>query len=109
MGADTELNPSMERLSAKICGYKGVVANLINKGQCYYKQGDYAQAESHYKCSLAILEEALGPDHPDVARSLYHLGLLYKTQRDYSQAEPFFKRSLAIREKALGPDHPDVA
>ena len=58
---------------------------------------------------MAINEKALGPDHPDVARSLNNLAALYETQGRYADAEPLYKRSLAIREKALGPDHPDVA
>ena len=59
--------------------------------------------------TLAIAEEALGPDHPSVATSLNNLAELYDTQGDYAKAEPLYKRSLAITEEALGPDHPDVA
>ena len=62
-----------------------------------------------YKRSLAIQEKAVGPDHPDVARSLNNLARLYATQGRYADAEPLLKRSLAIQEKALGPDHSDVA
>ena len=51
------------------------------------------------KRSLAILEKALGPDHPDVAVSLNNLGELYRAQGRYAQAEPLYKRSLAIWEK----------
>ena len=58
---------------------------------------------------LAIREKALGPDHPDVATSLYDLAELYQVQGQYAKAEPLYQRALAIREKALGPDHPDVA
>jgi tetratricopeptide (TPR) repeat protein len=58
---------------------------------------------------LAIRENALGPDHPDVATSLNNLGFLYDAQGQYAQGEPLYERSLAIDEKALGPDHPKVA
>jgi tetratricopeptide (TPR) repeat protein len=58
--------------------------------------------------SLAVYAKALGPDHPDVARSLYNLANVYLAQRRYADAEPLHKRSLAIREKALGPNHPAV-
>jgi tetratricopeptide (TPR) repeat protein len=37
----------------------------------------YYEAEPLFKRSLAILEKALGPDHPDVASSLNNLALLY--------------------------------
>ncbi|WP_218143778.1 tetratricopeptide repeat protein, partial [Desulfomicrobium apsheronum] len=108
MGTEPELDKAAEDLLVDIFGYETRALDLDNKGQRYYSKRNYAQAKQFFECSLEIRERALGPDHPDVARSLYHLGLLYKTQRDYSQAEPFYKRSLAIREKALGPDHPDV-
>jgi tetratricopeptide (TPR) repeat protein len=51
----------------------------------------------------------LGPEHPDVARSLNNLAALYDSYGKYTEAEPLYQRALAIREKALGPDHPDVA
>jgi tetratricopeptide (TPR) repeat protein len=56
-----------------------------------------------------IDENALGPNHPDLAIDLNNLALLYDTQAQYAQAEPLYKRALAIWEKALGPDHPSVA
>jgi hypothetical protein len=40
--------------------------------------GDYANAESFYKRSLAIREKALGPEHPDTATSLHNLAALYR-------------------------------
>ena len=51
----------------------------------------------------------LGPDHPDVARSLNNLADLYEGQGRYADAEPLYQRALAIREQAVGPNHPDVA
>jgi hypothetical protein len=40
--------------------------------------GDYAKAEPLFRRSLAILEKALGPDHPSVATSLENLAALYR-------------------------------
>ena len=51
----------------------------------------------------------MGPEHPDVARSLNNLAGLYRAQGKYAEAEPLYRRALAIDEKALGPEHPDVA
>ena len=72
-------------------------------------RGDYAKAEPLYQRALAIREKALGPEHPDVARSLNNLANLYHDRGDYAKAEPLYQRALAIREKSLGPEHPDVA
>jgi tetratricopeptide (TPR) repeat protein len=74
-----------------------------------YNVGRYSDAEPLYKRALAVREQALGPDHPDVAVSLNNLAELYRAQGHYADAEPLHKRALAIREKALGPDHPGVA
>ena len=86
-----------------------MAASLNNLAEIYRKQGKYAQAEPLYKRSLAIMEKALGPEHPSVATSLNNLALLYQAQGKYAEAEPLYKRALAIVEKALGPEHPDVA
>jgi len=73
------------------------------------EKGKYAEAVPLAKEVMVIYEEALGPDHPNVAMSLSNLALLYDERGQYEQSEPLYKRSLAIREKTLGPNHPDVA
>ena len=79
---------------------------LNDQGLGLYQQGRYAEAEPPYKRALAIREQALGPEHPEVANSLSSLAALHRAQGRYGEAEPLFKRALAIYEKALGPDHP---
>ncbi|MEO0309547.1 MAG: tetratricopeptide repeat protein, partial [Gloeomargarita sp. DG02_3_bins_56] len=74
-----------------------------------YERGRYAEAIPLAQRSLAIREQALGKDHPDVATSLNNLAALYESQGNYGAALPLYQRSLAIREQALGKDHPDVA
>jgi tetratricopeptide (TPR) repeat protein len=66
----------------------------------------YAQARSLFERALAMMEEALGPEHPDTAMYLDHLALLLSDQRDFAAARPFYERALPIYEKALGPEHP---
>ena len=67
------------------------------------------EAEPLYKRALAIMEKALGPEHPDVGAALNNLAELYRNQGRHAEAEPLYRRSRAIREKALGPEHPAVA
>jgi tetratricopeptide (TPR) repeat protein len=74
----------------------------------YKEQGRYAEAEPFSKRALAIDENALGADHPRVARDLNNLASLYHSQGHYAESEPLYKRSLMIYEKAFGPNHPDV-
>jgi len=84
-------------------------STLNNLALLYVAQGKYAAAEPLYQRSLAIMEKALGPEHPNVATSLNNLAELFRGQAKYAEAEPLYQRSLAIREKALGPEHPNVA
>ncbi|MCB1933817.1 MAG: tetratricopeptide repeat protein, partial [Candidatus Accumulibacter sp.] len=77
--------------------------------ELYRFTGAYAKAEPLYQRALAINEKALGPDHPDTARSLSNFADLYTATGAYAKAEPLYQRALAIHEKALGPDHPYTA
>jgi tetratricopeptide (TPR) repeat protein len=65
--------------------------------QLYRTQGLYAQAALFYERSLAIMEKALGPNHPDMAASLENLAQFYwKTGREKT-AEELEKRAAVIR------------
>ncbi len=69
----------------------------------------YAEAEAFLRNSFRIREQALGPDHSDVAHPLNSLAALYKEQGKYAEAEPLYQRALRIWEQALGPDDQLVA
>ena len=65
----------------------------------YRAQGRYAEAEPLYKRSLAIRENALGPEHPHVANALKgYAALLRKTGRG-DEATMMELRAKAIRAK----------
>jgi tetratricopeptide (TPR) repeat protein len=86
------------------------LADYLNAwGTASYEAGHYLAAEEPLTRALALREQALGPDHPDVARSLNNLALLYNHQGRYAEAKPLYQRALALRERGLGPDHPDTA
>jgi class 3 adenylate cyclase/tetratricopeptide (TPR) repeat protein len=87
-----------------------VAADLARRCTIYlWARGEYGAAEQLCARALAILENAHGPKHPDVARALNNLGVLYMELGRYAEAEPLLMRALAIRETELGPDHPSVA
>ncbi len=69
----------------------------------------FIEAEVLYRRGLAIRENKLGAEHPEVAFSLNVLGVLQCDQGNYTEAEPLLRRGLDIREKKLGLEHPDVA
>lgn len=67
------------------------------------------EAREAYRRALEILEAALGPDHPRVARSVAQLADVEREMGDSEAAEASSRRALAIDEAALGRDHVEVA
>jgi hypothetical protein len=57
---------------------------------------------------LEIREEALGPQHLNVAKSLSDLADVLQDEGDVESAMPLYRRSVEICEVALGPQHPEV-
>jgi tetratricopeptide (TPR) repeat protein len=86
-----------------------LIITLNNLADLYQRQGEYAEAETHHKRALVMMEKRLGPEHPLVAQSLNNLAKLYWLQGRPAEAEPLVKRLLAIVEKIAGADHPNVA
>ena len=62
-----------------------------------------------YRRDLAIIEKALGEDHPSVGTSLNNLAGLYRGAGPLCRGRATLPALLAIREKALGKDHPTSA
>jgi class 3 adenylate cyclase len=58
--------------------------------------------------ALAIRQHALGPNHPDVAKTLLELALLRTDQGRGDEAVVIFERALAIKERTLTADHPEL-
>jgi tetratricopeptide (TPR) repeat protein len=61
-----------------------------------------------YRWALAVREEAMGPDHLDVAAACHILGAMYLDRERFAEAEPLLQRALQIRMRSLGPSHSDV-
>ena len=68
-------------------------------GIVYRLQGRYAEAEPLYKRALAILEKALGPDHPDVATTLENYAALLRKTGRTTEATKMEARAKAVRAK----------
>ena len=83
--------------------------DLSKKAFTLYQQGQFSEAAKSLQEALKSAEDALGPEHLDVATILNNLAGLSEAQGKYADAEPFYRRLLKIKEKTLGPDHPDVA
>lgn len=72
-------------------------------------QNYYKQAQENYQRARDILQEALGPEHIEVANSLSDLAYTHLLTGKYSLAEPLFKQALSIKESALESDNRYVA
>jgi CHAT domain-containing protein/tetratricopeptide (TPR) repeat protein len=59
--------------------------------------------------TLAIRERLLGPEHPEVAKSLDNFVRLLEKMLDWAGVKPLLERALVLAEKAYGPNHIEVA
>ncbi|HET9365771.1 MAG TPA: CHAT domain-containing tetratricopeptide repeat protein [Candidatus Angelobacter sp.] len=77
---------------------------LYSESQDLYRQGAYEKAQSSGERALQLRQQALGPDHPDVAVALTLLGRIADGKTDFAHAADLYQRALAIDEKAFGKD-----
>ena len=74
--------------------------SLNNLAELYRAQGRYAEVEPLQKRSLAILEKALGPEHPDVAASLENYAGLLREVGRVAEADELAARAELVRIRA---------
>jgi tetratricopeptide (TPR) repeat protein len=71
-------------------------------------RGEYPEAESVYKQTLARQRAKLEANHPDLLGTLQQLASVYLLQQRYEQAEPLFKEVLAAQRATLTAKHPET-
>jgi len=74
------------------------VAALSELGRLYQAMGRPDEAEANYREALAVREQALGADHPEVAVSLNALAEFLASQFRFQEAEPLLRRALEIQQ-----------
>lgn len=67
---------------------------MNNLAALYERQGRLTDAEPLYQRAAAIREQALGPDHPDLAISLNNLASLYQSEGRNGDALPIVERMI---------------
>lgn len=72
-------------------------------------RGDLPGSLKLAKRGLELAENALGPDHSEVADFASNLGLALFDNDDLDGAAKYTQRALDIKETSLGGEHPDVA
>ncbi len=100
-------------IAGVVLGALGAVGGLIGATVVVAKNAGVrkaAYAEAMDACLRPVLlTRELGPEHPELARSLHALAYRYHRQAEFAKAEPLYARALAIQEKSLGVDAPEVA
>ena len=85
-------------------------AALVDLARAYQAtQARSAEAVKLYRQALPIQEATLGPNHPDVATTLYYLALDAQGSKRPFVALPLYQRALDIRTKAFGVADPRLA
>ncbi|MDC0674297.1 serine/threonine-protein kinase [Nannocystis radixulma] len=86
-----------------------MIQAFIALGLVEERSGRDEAARKYYGDALALAEDRLGPDHPDVAMVLNNIGVLEWRAGRAEEAIASLERALDIRVRTLGPDHPEIA
>jgi tetratricopeptide (TPR) repeat protein len=78
-------------------------------GSTIARAGRYDEGIAEMKRGLAIEEPVLGPDHPEVARSLHDLATAQRNRGDSADAATNFQRARTIFAAAMGERALEVA
>ncbi|MEM9452796.1 MAG: serine/threonine-protein kinase [Myxococcota bacterium] len=82
--------------------------NLNELGITLTAQGKPKEALDHYQRAVFIQERTLGPDHPELAKSLGNIGVMLMDHQDLlDDALAYLARTRSIQQRVLPPEHPD--
>jgi tetratricopeptide (TPR) repeat protein/predicted Ser/Thr protein kinase len=87
----------------KLTTHRNYSLLLQNLGTMETSAGNCDRARGYLTTALAVRTANLGPDHPEVGRSLQALGAVAYCTGDFAQALSMNRRALAIFEKS-GPN-----
>jgi serine/threonine-protein kinase len=78
-------------------------------GDIYQNLGDLERSDSLLRAALDVRRAHLGPDHPDVARSLVALGTLRMHQSELDEAERLVRQALDMSRRRVPADPAGLA
>jgi tetratricopeptide (TPR) repeat protein len=85
-----------------------LITSLWELGACYHAQKEHPQGQQLRRRALALQEQRLGSDDPQVADLLCGLAFNCSNMGQPRDGVPLLERAAAIYEQALGPAHPKV-
>jgi tetratricopeptide (TPR) repeat protein len=80
-----------------------------NSGLIALEEARWEQAKDAFQNALTLQEQALGPDNPEVARTLNNLGMALAQLGKFKEAVEVYERSRDIHVRNQGEMHPDTA
>ena len=83
--------------------------NLVDLALVYRAQDRLREAQLANERALPLLERALEPNDPEIARCLTNLAVLYWRQGEMAKARRLQEQALAMVERKLGPSHEKAA
>ena len=84
------------------------VRSYLNRAFNYADNLGLVYEAVELEVAVAVVEDVLGPDHPDTLHARNNLAVAYRSVDRFGEAIELFEQVLAKREKLLGPDHPDT-
>ncbi|HYN23049.1 MAG TPA: tetratricopeptide repeat protein [Thermoanaerobaculia bacterium] len=103
------LDRGVVRIRSELRDQPEIRATLMARmALAYLRLSLYEPAIELQREALSLRQTALGPEHPDVAKSLLDLGNTLVLQGRFAEAEPPIRQALALRRKLLDENHPDV-
>ncbi|MGH1340214.1 MAG: tetratricopeptide repeat protein [Nannocystales bacterium] len=107
--AETHIRRALKLLEGTDSAPEHRAQLLDNLGVTIRALGRFDEALEVHEEGLTLREAALGPVHPQLARSLTNTAAAYIELAKFEEADARYARALEIREQVLGPNHLDVA
>lgn len=82
---------------------------LFELGKLQEIQGFRDAAIGSYRQAIAMWQEVVGNEHPDLIPTLTHLGRALAAREDHREASQYLEWAIGLERRALGSDHPDLA
>jgi len=80
-----------------------------NLGVFYGAKGNHYQQLKHYTKALALYQQHLKVDDPQIATCYNNIGIVYSKLGDYNKAIEYQYKGLNLRLQIFGEEHADIA
>lgn len=88
----------------QLTGNPEIVSYLELSGDIYCKLDNLEETKKRYERSMALQEKAVGPNHPEIGKSLRDFARCYTKHQQYEEAAQLYQRMLTLQEKAKGAE-----